>query len=80
MEILSLAGIFVGLALLMVLAYKGHSIVWIAPFCAFIVALFALGAGLGSVLSLALGLRAIWVSCGLLGIDCVLMCRRSLRV
>ncbi len=47
METLSLIGIFVGLALLMVLAYKGHSIVWIAPFCAFIVALFALGAGLG---------------------------------
>ena len=47
MEILSLIGIFVGLALLMVLAYRGHSIVWIAPFCAFIVALFALGAGLG---------------------------------
>ena len=47
MEMLSLIGIFVGLALLMVLAYKGHSIVWIAPFCAFIVALFALGAGLG---------------------------------
>lgn len=47
MEILSLIGIFVGLALLMFLAYKGHSIVWIAPFCALIVALFALGAGLG---------------------------------
>ena len=47
MEILSLAGIFVGLALLMLLAYRGHSIVWIAPFCALIVALFALGAGLG---------------------------------
>ena len=47
MEILSLIGIFVGLALLMILAYKGHSIVWIAPFCAFIVALFAMGAGLG---------------------------------
>ena len=45
-----------------------------------IIVIFALGAGLGSVLSLALGLRAIWVSCGLLGIDCVLMCRRSLRV
>ncbi len=47
MEYLSLAGIFVGLTLLMFLAYKGHSIVWVAPFCAFIVTLFALGAGLG---------------------------------
>ena len=52
MEILSLTGIFVGLALLMFLAYKGHSIVWIAPFCAFIVAVFALGAGLGEGRSL----------------------------
>jgi len=52
MEVISLMGIFVGLALLMVLAYKGHSIVWIAPFCAFIVALFALGAGLGEDRSL----------------------------
>ena len=52
MEIVSLIGIFVGLALLMLLAYRGHSIVWIAPFCALIVAIFALGAGLGEGRSL----------------------------
>ena len=47
MEILSLVGIFVGLALLILLAYKGQSIVWVAPLCAFVVALFAIPAGLG---------------------------------
>jgi len=33
-------GIFLGLVLLMVLAYRGWSIIWIAPICAGIVALF----------------------------------------
>ncbi|PID21794.1 transporter [Sporosarcina sp. P3] len=33
-------GIFIGLVLLMVLAYRGWSIIWIAPMCAGIVALF----------------------------------------
>lgn len=33
-------GIIIGLALLMFLAYKGMSIIWIAPICAMIVALF----------------------------------------
>ncbi|WP_313238319.1 GntP family permease [Sporosarcina ureae] len=33
-------GIFIGLVLLMVLAYRGWSIIWIAPICAGIVALF----------------------------------------
>lgn len=47
MEILSLAGIFVGLVLMIWLTYKGHSIIWVAPLSAFIVVLFALGAGLG---------------------------------
>ncbi|MDL2325058.1 GntP family permease [Ruminococcaceae bacterium OttesenSCG-928-A16] len=37
---LSLVGIFVGLVLLMFLAYKGHSIIWVAPLCAAVVALF----------------------------------------
>lgn len=36
----SLIGIFVGLILLMILAFRGHSIIWVAPFCAVIVALF----------------------------------------
>lgn len=35
---LSLIGIFVGIVLLMVLAFRGYSIVWIAPICAAIVA------------------------------------------
>ncbi|MCF0142896.1 MAG: GntP family permease, partial [Parasporobacterium sp.] len=47
MELLSLIGIGVGLILMIILAYKGHSIIWVAPLCAFVVMLFALGAGLG---------------------------------
>ena len=35
----SLVGIFFGLLLLIVLAYKGHSIIWVAPVCAALVAL-----------------------------------------
>lgn len=35
---LSLFGIFAGLALLMILAFRGYSIVWIAPLCAALVA------------------------------------------
>ncbi|QLD33372.1 GntP family permease [Mannheimia varigena] len=35
---LSLIGIFVGLVLLMYLAFRGYSIVWIAPLCAAVVA------------------------------------------
>ncbi|MBN2850224.1 MAG: GntP family permease, partial [Erysipelotrichaceae bacterium] len=34
----SLFGIFIGLALLMYLALKGYSIVWVAPLCAAVVA------------------------------------------
>lgn len=37
---ISLLGIFVGLALLMILAFRGYSIVWIAPLCAAVVAIF----------------------------------------
>ena len=40
MSVLSLIGIFVGLFLLIYLACKGHSIVWVAPVCAAVVALF----------------------------------------
>ncbi len=39
MESISLIGIFLGLGLLMYLAFKGYSIVWIAPVCAALVAL-----------------------------------------
>lgn len=38
-EIISLIGIVAGLCMLIFLAYKGHSIVWVAPFCAIIVAI-----------------------------------------
>ena len=39
MPIVSLLGIIVGLILLIFLAYKGHSIIWVAPFCAILVAI-----------------------------------------
>ena len=52
MEILSLAGIFVGLILMIFLTYKGHSIIWVAPLCALVAAIFALGGGLGEGRSL----------------------------
>jgi len=38
---ISLFGIFVGLVVLILLAYRGHSIVWVAPFSAVIVALLS---------------------------------------
>jgi len=34
-----MVGIIIGLALLMILAYRGYSIIWIAPLCAMVVAL-----------------------------------------
>ena len=45
--VLSLLGIVIGLVLMVILSYKGHSILWVAPLCAFVVAVFALNAGLG---------------------------------
>ncbi len=36
---ISLAGIVIGLVLLVYLAFKGHSIIWVAPVCAAVVAL-----------------------------------------
>ncbi len=38
MDVISLIGIIIGLCMLIFLAYKGNSIVWVAPFCAVIVA------------------------------------------
>lgn len=38
---LSLIGIVVGLILLMFLAYRGYSIIWVAPVCAVVVAIFS---------------------------------------
>ncbi len=37
-SIISLIGIVLGLLTLIVLAYKGHSVIWVAPLCAMIVA------------------------------------------
>ena len=36
---MSLLGIVLGLVLLMLLAYKGYSIIWVAPVCAVVVAI-----------------------------------------
>ncbi len=36
--LISLIGIVLGLILLIFLAYKGHSIIWVAPVCAALVA------------------------------------------
>ena len=41
LEYISLFGIILGLALLILGAYKGHSIIWVAPVCAAIVAAFS---------------------------------------
>lgn len=41
MDNLSIFGIILGLILLMVLAFKGHSIIWVAPFCAAVVAIIS---------------------------------------
>ncbi len=40
MQYVSLVAIVLGLLLLIYLAYKGHSIIWVAPICAVFVALF----------------------------------------
>ncbi|VEH68370.1 H+/gluconate symporter and related permeases [Rodentibacter pneumotropicus] len=61
---LSLIGIFVGLVLLMFLAFRGYSIVWIAPLCAAIVAftggLDILDAYLGSYMNGLVGFVKAW--------------------
>ena len=38
---LSLIGIILGLVLLMLLAYRGYSIIWVAPVCAVVIAVFS---------------------------------------
>lgn len=61
---LSVIGIFVGLALLMFLAFRGYSIVWIAPLCAAVVAftgdLDVLDAYLGGYMSGLVGFVKAW--------------------
>ena len=46
---LSLFGIILGLVLLMFLAYKGYSIIWVAPVCAVVVAVLSGYAILGAL-------------------------------
>jgi len=51
LSVISLCGIVVGLCVLIFLAYKGHSIIWVAPVCAILVAMLSglelLGAYMG---------------------------------
>ena len=69
--IISLIGIFIGLILLIVLAYKGHSIIWVAPVCAVVVALVAginvLDAYLGDYISGVAGYIVSWFPAFFLG-------------
>ena len=71
MEILSILGILIGLVLLIFLAYKGHSIVWVAPFCAAIVALLGglnvLDAYLGDYINGVAGYIVSWFPAFFLG-------------
>ena len=70
-SIISLIGILVGLGLLIFLAYKGHSIIWVAPVCALIVALLGgvslLGAYLGDYMKGAADYVLSWFPTFLLG-------------
>ena len=68
---ISLLGIFVGLVVLILLAYRGHSIVWVAPFSAVIVALFSgidiLQAYLGDYINGTAGYVISWFPAFFLG-------------
>lgn len=68
---ISLLGIFVGLVVLILLAYRGHSIVWVAPFCAVIVALLSgmdvLQAYLGDYINGTAGYVISWFPAFFLG-------------
>ena len=68
---ISLLGIFVGLVVLILLAYHGHSIVWVAPFSAVIVALLSgmdvLQAHLGDYINGTAGYVISWFPAFFLG-------------
>ena len=68
---MSIFGIFAGLALLMFLAYRGHSIVWVAPLCAAFVALLGglniLDAYLGDYMKGLAGYVTTWFPAFFLG-------------
>ena len=68
---LSLFGIILGLVLLMFLAYKGYSIIWVAPVCAVVVAVSAftpacLARSLAPPISAAASLAALLASVAVL--------------
>jgi len=68
---LSLISIFIGLALLMFLCFKGHSIIWVAPACAAFVALLSgadmLGMYTGEYMSGLAGYVRTWFPAFFLG-------------
>ena len=68
---ISLLGIFVGLVVLILLAYRGHSIVWVSPFCAVIVSLLSgmdvLQAYLGDYINGTAGYVISWFPAFFLG-------------
>lgn len=70
-SIVSLLGILLGLIALILLAYKGHSIIWVAPICAMIVAVLGglnlLDAYLGDYLSGTAGYVISWFPAFFLG-------------
>ena len=67
----SLIGILLGLCLLIYLAYKGHSIIWVAPLCALVVAVMGgvnvLSAYLGDYMSGVAGYIISWFPAFFLG-------------
>ena len=69
--VISLCGILIGLFVLIALAYKGHSIIWVAPVCAIIVAILGglniLDAYLGDYLSGTAGYVISWFPAFFLG-------------
>ncbi len=71
MDLISVVGIFAGLLLLIFLAYKGHSIVWVAPLCAALVALFGglslLDSYIGDYISGVAGFVVSWFPMFFLG-------------
>lgn len=60
-SIVSLLGILLGLVLLVYLAYRGHSIIWVAPVCAVLVALLSGGNLLDSYLEDYIGGTAAYI-------------------
>lgn len=70
-SIISLLGILLGLIVLIILAYKGHSIIWVAPVCAVLVAILGgmniLDAYLGDYLSGTAGYIISWFPAFFLG-------------